>query len=593
MEFVQCDIVDFYPSISDKLLSDALTFAKKYTHISAQDIEIIRHARKTVLFTNGDPWAKKDSLFDVSMGAFDGAEIAELVGLLILDQIHKQLPRLNFGLYRDDGLAAYKTGRGIHIDHMRKKLLAIFKSHSLDITASFRLHQVDFLDVTFDLTSSTYKPYRKPNDKPIYIHKSSNHPPHILRSLPAMVENRLSSISSSQEEFNEAVADYNTALKASGYSETLTYNKLPPNCPNPTPPNTTSPDDTPQPTPPLLYKPNPPTPNSTPLPILAQCQSTPPPITPRHHPPPPQTPLTPKPVSTTTRVTPLHSPGPPAAHPWPATPNPTTSKKTNQNRTGHTRKGPADCHAKSNGHSGSQTGKKRQRDRNILWYNPPFNSAVTTNIGRRFLSLIDKHFKSDRKDGLHKILNRHKVKLSYSCTPNMQSIINSHNSNILRKNQSTTQDAKQASKTCNCRKPEECPVQGKCMQQTVVYKASVTTKTDIKTTTKTYIGSTENTFKQRYTGHKSDTQNRSKRNSTTLSHYIWDCKDNGIKPNITWEILRTCSKYKCGTRRCDLCLTEKLLILRENGPDSLNKRTELMSRCPHRRKWRLQAIKPA
>ena len=140
MEFLQCDIVHFYPSISEALLTDALTFASRYTTISAQDSEIIKHARKTVLFSNGEPWAKKSSLFDVSMGAFDGAEIAELVGLLILSQIKEQLPRLNFGLYRDDGLASYKTGRGIHIDHMRKKLLSIFKSHGLNITATFRLH---------------------------------------------------------------------------------------------------------------------------------------------------------------------------------------------------------------------------------------------------------------------------------------------------------------------------------------------------------------------------------------------------------------------------------------------------------------------
>ena len=41
MEFLQCDIVDFYPSISDTLLTDALAFARKHTPISAQEREII------------------------------------------------------------------------------------------------------------------------------------------------------------------------------------------------------------------------------------------------------------------------------------------------------------------------------------------------------------------------------------------------------------------------------------------------------------------------------------------------------------------------------------------------------------------------
>ena len=186
-----------------------------------------------------------------------------------------------------------------------------------------------------------------------------------------------------------------------------------------------------------------------------------------------------------------------------------------------------------------------------------------------------------QKDNLHKLLNnRHRVKISYSCTPNMQTIISTHNSNILRKTSNNTQDAKQTTKTCNCRKPDECPVQDNVMQKGVVYKVFLTTKEN-NTATRTYIGSTENTFKQRYTNHKSDMHNQAKSNSTTLSHHTWQCRDRGTKPEITWQIIRTCSVYKCGTRRCDLCLTEKLLILRENGPNSLNRRTELMTRCPH------------
>ena len=42
----------------------------------------MHHARQTVLFKDGEVWRKKESLFDVSMGAYDDAEVAELVGLL-------------------------------------------------------------------------------------------------------------------------------------------------------------------------------------------------------------------------------------------------------------------------------------------------------------------------------------------------------------------------------------------------------------------------------------------------------------------------------------------------------------------------------
>ena len=40
------------------------------------------NARRSFLFHNSEPWIKKEnSKFDVTMGAFDEAEVCELVGL--------------------------------------------------------------------------------------------------------------------------------------------------------------------------------------------------------------------------------------------------------------------------------------------------------------------------------------------------------------------------------------------------------------------------------------------------------------------------------------------------------------------------------
>ena len=44
------DIKDFYPSINEKLLMNALRFAKTITEISGEDEKIIKHARKSLLF---------------------------------------------------------------------------------------------------------------------------------------------------------------------------------------------------------------------------------------------------------------------------------------------------------------------------------------------------------------------------------------------------------------------------------------------------------------------------------------------------------------------------------------------------------------
>ena len=58
---------------------------------------------------------------------------------------------------------------------------------------------------------------------------------------------------------------------------------------------------------------------------------------------------------------------------------------------------------------------KRSRQRNIIWFNPPFSQAVSTNIVKLFLDSLDKH--SPWNNQLHKIFKRNIVKVSYSCTP--------------------------------------------------------------------------------------------------------------------------------------------------------------------------------
>ncbi len=74
---------------------------------------------------------------------------------------------------------------------------------------------------------------------------------------------------------------------------------------------------------------------------------------------------------------------------------------------------------------------QHKRQRNVMWYNPPYSKNVKTNIAREFLQLIDKHFPPNNK--LHKLFNRHTIRVSYSCSENMKSFINRHNKTILKK----------------------------------------------------------------------------------------------------------------------------------------------------------------
>ena len=91
MYFTQLDIVDFYPSIKEDLLKKAIQFAKIHTTISEQEVNIIWHARKSLLFNTSSIWTKRGkSEFDVTMGSYDGAEVCEFLGLNILDLLSKK-----------------------------------------------------------------------------------------------------------------------------------------------------------------------------------------------------------------------------------------------------------------------------------------------------------------------------------------------------------------------------------------------------------------------------------------------------------------------------------------------------------------------
>ena len=72
---------------------------------------------------------------------------------------------------------------------------------------------------------------------------------------------------------------------------------------------------------------------------------------------------------------------------------------------------------------------RKNRQRNIIWFNPPYSMNVQTNIGREFLNLVSKHF--PKKHRYNKIFNKNSIKVSYSCTDKLLTIIKKHNRKIL------------------------------------------------------------------------------------------------------------------------------------------------------------------
>ena len=220
----------------------------------------------------------------------------------------------------------------------------------------------------------------------------------------------------------------------------------------------------------------------------------------------------------------------------------------------------------------------KNRSRNIIWFNRPFSQNVKTNIDKIFLKLIKKHFPIHHH--LHKIFKLNTIKLSYCCMSNMPSFIKQHNRNIL----SSWPNSKKRS--CNCRNKDNCPLAGNCLKMCIVYRADVIKLNE----THVYYGASDAEFKYWYNNHTNLFRNQDYENKTELSKHIWQLKRNGTEFNLKWNIAMYATPYRCGTRRCDLCLMEKYTIAQANQNNLLNKRTELISECWHRNKYILKNI---
>ena len=166
-KFATFDIKQFYPSIKECLLKNAIiNFAGQHTEISEKDKAIIFHARKSLLFNGQHVWIKKNGgLFDVTMGAFDGAEVCEDVSNFLLYQLSKNYNKKDIVLYRNDGLAIFKNVSGSKAEKIKKDIQKLFKVNHLNITMQCNLKIVNYLDVTFNLPNATYRTFCKPNNE--------------------------------------------------------------------------------------------------------------------------------------------------------------------------------------------------------------------------------------------------------------------------------------------------------------------------------------------------------------------------------------------------------------------------------------------
>ena len=151
------------------------------TYISKCDIDVIHHLTKSLLFDGSDTCIKKqESLFDVSWGAYDRAELCELVGIHMLNLLSKMYNKNNFGLYRDDGLTVLENKNGLQSEQVKKNIQKTFKEHVLHIITQCN---TKIVDVTFNLNDRGYKPYTKSKAKLNTYTKTQKHLPSIIQQI--------------------------------------------------------------------------------------------------------------------------------------------------------------------------------------------------------------------------------------------------------------------------------------------------------------------------------------------------------------------------------------------------------------------------
>ena len=137
--------------------------------------------------------------------------------------LSKLFEKNSIGFYRDDALSIFRNYSGHHSNKVRKDLTKLFKKYQLNLDIKCNLKIKDYLDISFDLNTGIYKHFNKPNNKPLYINASSNHPPSVLKQIPKSVSKRRTANSCNEDIFRKSALFYNSILQDCGFNENIKY----------------------------------------------------------------------------------------------------------------------------------------------------------------------------------------------------------------------------------------------------------------------------------------------------------------------------------------------------------------------------------
>ena len=165
---------------------------------------------------------------------------------------------------------------------------------------------------------------------------------------------------------------------------------------------------------------------------------------------------------------------------------------------------------------------------------------------------------------------------------NIKSIVNVHNKSV------TKEETREISRTCSCPRNANCPLNGECLSTNTLYAGTITS--DLPNYgEKEYAGLSAPPWKKRLGNHILSFNNRQYA-KCEIAKEVWRIKDEGGVFNIVWRIIGHAPAYNPTSKRCSLCLSEKLYIAENINGNLINHRDELISKCRHRNKYALAQL---
>ena len=228
--------------------------------------------------------------------------------------------------------------------------------------------------------------------------------------------------------------------------------------------------------------------------------------------------------------------------------------------------------------------RNKGRKRKIIFFHPPWSDQIETKVGQNFLKLLDKHF--PRGSELSQYFNS-----IYSNLPNVARQFKGINKALL------SPERILELKGCSCDDTDDCIVEGgHCLTDNVCYLGNLKyeqahpTTGQLRELSKDYFGLTENQLRKRISGHKTSFNLPAYKNATKLSIAIWKLKE--ANPPIPYQlkffIAQLARSYTREAQFCFLCAAEKAKIAFADPATTLNFRSEIMNKGPHRRKHLLE-----